>query len=58
MAALDSEIELPRTGVTLEEARRTITGLHFSKEALCEHERALLHLTEGLLRLVDEMRQQ
>jgi hypothetical protein len=54
----DDEIELPRTGVTLEQARRQISGLHFSKETLSDHERALLYLTEGLLRLVDEMRQQ
>lgn len=44
---------LPRTSLTLDEARTRLSGLHFAKEALSEHEREILYIAEGLLRLID-----
>lgn len=49
---------LPRTDITLADARSQFTALHFAKESLTPVERQVLHLAEGLLRLVDEQREQ
>lgn len=44
---------LPLVGLTLDEARERLTSLHFAKEMLSDHERELLAIAEGLLRLID-----
>lgn len=47
------ETVLPRTAVTLSQARARLTGWHHAKESLSENEQEILYLAEGLLRLVD-----
>lgn len=44
---------LPKTDLTVEDARRILSGLHFAQETLSPEHRDLLHLAEGLLRLVE-----
>lgn len=50
----DPSVVLPRTGITLDAARNTLTGLHFAKESLSASEREILYIAEGLLRLIDD----
>ncbi len=50
---LPGDTILPDTGMTFDEARQQLTALHFAKEALSDTEREVLHIAEGLLRLVD-----
>jgi hypothetical protein len=42
------------TGLSIDEARRKLSGLHFAKEALSPGEREILYIAEGLMRLIDE----
>lgn len=45
--------ELPATGLTVDQARSKLSGWHFAKECLSDGERDILHVAEGLLRLID-----
>lgn len=45
---------LPHTGLTLDQTRAKLSGLHFAQEVLSDKEREILYLAEGLLRLIDE----
>lgn len=51
---MDQNVTLPRTGLSLDDARRKLSGWHFAKEALSEGEREILYVAEGLLRLIDQ----
>ena len=53
IGVMDASTTLPKTGITLAEARTTLSGLHFATEALSEGEREILYIAEGLLRLID-----
>lgn len=44
---------LPRSELTLDQARAKLSGWHFAQEALTEGEREILHVAEALLRLHD-----
>lgn len=50
----DGKTILPNTGLTLEEVRSKLSGLHFSQESLSDGERHILYMAEGLLRILDE----
>lgn len=56
MSEHPSEVYLPMTDVTLEDAASQLTFLHLNKESLTDGERTVLYVAEGLLRLVEEMR--
>jgi len=45
---------LPWTTLTLDEARRKLSALHFVKEALSVDEKRILFVAEALLRLIDD----
>ena len=45
---------LPRTGITLNSARATLSALHFSKESLTKGEREILSIAEGLHAILDD----
>lgn len=45
---------LPKTDLTLYDARQKLAGLHFSQEHLTSGEREILYIAEALLRLIDE----
>lgn len=55
MDRLSPDTLLPWTGMTLQKARDDLTARHFAKELMDEnsHERSLLYIAEGLLRLAD-----
>lgn len=53
MAGMVQNPTLPRTSMTLDRARAILTGLHFTQESLSVREREILHIAEGLLRLLD-----
>ena len=42
------------SGLTLDEVRSRLSGLHFAKEALSDGERELLWLAESLLTFIDD----
>lgn len=42
------------SGLTLDEVRSRLSGLHFAKEALSDEERELLRLAESLLTFIDD----
>lgn len=44
---------LPKTAMTLREARSRLSGLHFAKDALTDTEREVLYIAEALLRYID-----
>lgn len=44
---------LPKTDLTLNDARQKLAGWHFGQESLSKGEREILYVAEGLLRLVD-----
>ena len=49
----DTRLRLPNSDLTLADARAKLSGWHFSKEALSDDEREILHVGEALLRLID-----
>lgn len=48
-----SDIYLPWTDLTVDDARRKLAGWHFAKEALSKGEREILYVAEALLRELD-----
>jgi len=46
---------LPRTHLTLHDARSKLAGWHFSQEALSQGEREILYVAEAVLRYADEL---
>lgn len=52
---MNAATPLPMTGLSLDDARRKLSGWHFAKEALSETEREVLYVAEGLLRLIDDL---
>jgi hypothetical protein len=49
----EKQVMLPKTDVSLYDARQRLAGRHFAQETLCAGEREILYLAEGLLRLFD-----
>lgn len=52
MSINDSKV-LPWTDITVKQARKELSNLHFAQESLTVGERRILYIAEGLLRLVD-----
>ena len=50
---IDPNTILPRTNMTLQEAKDKLTAWHHMKEQLTSTEQEILYIAEGLLRLVD-----
>jgi hypothetical protein len=46
---------LPRTSVTLQDARDKLSAWHFGQEALTSGEREILYVAEALMRYIDEL---
>lgn len=51
----DNVKSLRPSGLTLNDVRSKVSGLHFSKEVLSKGEREILLLAESLLTYIDEV---
>lgn len=49
----DNEQKIRPTGLTLDEIRAKLSGLHFGQEVLTSGEKEILHLAESLLNYID-----
>jgi len=51
----DNKQELRPTGLTLDEVRSKVSGLHFGQESLTAGEKEILRLAESLLSYIDSL---